>query len=394
MKKTISILLALALTLSVFSFAACKKSGGGGDGGGTAYVETGTTVTFDYNDGTSRPLALVVEEGGSVNKPADPLREGFSFDGWKTSKEGGTAVTFPYKPTSAVTLFASWAARTCTITLDYDYDGKTENKIVNYGSDFATPTAPERENYTLFNWTNADGEEVSFPVRVKRDMSFKANWVNTTSVVTVSFELGTSDTANPEPKQLISGGQVTDADVGIFSRSGYDFVGWALSPDATETFELPYTATENVTLYAIWSVQKYTITFRYNDAQRRSTKSAQTFDTFEGAFGEPVTPPATDPTRDGYTFIGWYGTAKGGTAIDFDTYKMPSRNADLYAHWEHVDVFTNIFQAEYTYFDPAEQFPGYSGGTTGSGVVTNATEDTANCYVDNDYPVHGSFLYL
>ncbi|MCR4742609.1 MAG: InlB B-repeat-containing protein, partial [Treponema sp.] len=49
-----------------------------------------------------------------------------------------------------------------------------------------------------------------------------------------------------------------------FSRSGYTFAGWATSSDASSAAYADgasYTATADVTLYAVWTVITYTVTF-------------------------------------------------------------------------------------------------------------------------------------
>ncbi len=70
-----------------------------------------TVVNFDTRLGTIETV-LVGENGGDVNPPAAPSRDGYRFGGWFTSKKGFTwlesAIEFPYNITESTTLYAYW----------------------------------------------------------------------------------------------------------------------------------------------------------------------------------------------------------------------------------------------------------------------------------------------
>lgn len=65
------------------------------------------TVTFDSNGGSS-VSSVEVEEGQTVNKPANPTRSGYIFDGWELN---GTAFDFSTPIMSNITLVADWDRR-------------------------------------------------------------------------------------------------------------------------------------------------------------------------------------------------------------------------------------------------------------------------------------------
>ena len=75
-------------------------------GGGTSSY----TVKFDTLGG-SEIDSVKVNSGGKLTKPADPTREGYTFEGWFTDKECTTAYDFDTKVTKSFTLYAKWTEK-------------------------------------------------------------------------------------------------------------------------------------------------------------------------------------------------------------------------------------------------------------------------------------------
>lgn len=67
-------------------------------------VENGYTVQFMVEG--SLYSSVSVTQGQKVNKPTEPIVVGKSFAGWYNAETGGTEITFPYTPTSNITLYA------------------------------------------------------------------------------------------------------------------------------------------------------------------------------------------------------------------------------------------------------------------------------------------------
>ncbi len=79
-------------------------------------------VTFESNDGSS-VLPQTVSSGGNASRPADPVKGGFTFEGWYSDRLLTTAFDFSDEITSDITLYAKWSPETNsghTITLTYD----------------------------------------------------------------------------------------------------------------------------------------------------------------------------------------------------------------------------------------------------------------------------------
>lgn len=94
MKKWIVILLAMVLTMSLV-LVACDDS------------SASLTIKFDTQGGST--LAdVVVDKDNEFSAPSDPTREGYTFAGWFTDKEGTTEWTFDSTATGTVTVYALW----------------------------------------------------------------------------------------------------------------------------------------------------------------------------------------------------------------------------------------------------------------------------------------------
>ena len=78
----------------------------GGGGGGVA-APASYTVRFDSNGG-SGIASQTVAEGGKVTSPANPTKDGYTFDGWYTDKELTEKYDFAAAVTKDFTLYAKW----------------------------------------------------------------------------------------------------------------------------------------------------------------------------------------------------------------------------------------------------------------------------------------------
>ena len=107
----------------------------------------------------------------------------------------------------------------------------------------------------------------------------------------------------------------------LFTRTGYTQVGWATVDGGEKVYAFGggYTTNAALTLYPVWNTNKYTITF---DTAGGSEIAPITQD-----YGTVITAPA-DPTREGYTFIGW------DKAIPTT---MPAENITLKARWKDIE---------------------------------------------------------
>ena len=114
------------------------------------------------------------------------------------------------------------------------------------------------------------------------------------------------------------------------SRTGYTFLGWSTSSSATSaTYSSggTYTANASATLYAVWKISTYTISYNANGGSGAPSSQTKTYN-------QTLTLSSTKPTRSGYTFLGW-SKSSSATSATYSAGGSFTDNADtvLYAVW-------------------------------------------------------------
>jgi uncharacterized repeat protein (TIGR02543 family) len=142
---------------------------------------------------------------------------------------------------------------------------------------------------------------------------------STSSVIVERYTVQFFYAEQPDIMQVKSGDKVTKPEDPVIN--GYRFIGWYLN-DVKYDFDLPVTG--NLILVA--KFEKINIQYIVNfDSDGGSPINSITV-----VDGNKVTKP-TDPTKDGYRFIGWY---KDDVLFDFDT-EIRS-DVSLKAKWEEI----------------------------------------------------------
>ena len=169
--------------------------------------------------------------------------------------------------------------------------------------------------YTVVATDNA-GNETTATVRIYRRHHY-----------TVTFDSTGGSEVIEKTMAVTYGEQLGDMPVPM--RTGYFFRGWYDAPVEGKCYGNSdgkgtswYDKTENCTLYAQWVINRYTITF---DTVGGSEIAPITQD-----YGTQITAPA-DPTREGYTFMGW--------DKEIPT-TMPAENITITAKWKDIEKLT------------------------------------------------------
>ena len=195
------------------------------------------------------------------------------------------------------------------LTVTYkDGDSEYAKQVLPSGTLATRPDAPAATpGYTFGGWNKADGTAWDYASdKVTDNITLYAKWAANTYTITfdtaggseiapITQDYGTAITVPADP-----------------TREGYTFIGWDK--------EIPTTMpAENMTVTAQWEINQYTITF---DTAGGSEIAPITQD-----YGTVITAPA-DPTREGYTFIGWDKEIPA---------TMPAENITLKARWKDIE---------------------------------------------------------
>lgn len=285
---------------------------------------------------------------GSVAKPTDPTRTGYTFQGWATTSSATSSnVTFPYTPTANTTLYAVWKANTWTVSYSGNAQGggtvsnlpssqtKTYGVTLTLSSTKPTHSTVTNNTYTVYFKKNAGdtttNHTTSYAYKTT-SYTFK-NWNLNSSGTSTSYSPGGSYTSNSAATMYAQWNSSTaNATVNAPStnptRTGYNFLGWGSSSTASSNVTFPYTITANTSLYARWQLKTYTVSFNANGGS--GAPSAQT-----KTHGVNLTLSTTVPTRDGYNFLGW-STSSTATSATYGAGGSYTTDASttLYAVWQ------------------------------------------------------------
>ncbi|MBR3769567.1 MAG: leucine-rich repeat protein [Lachnospiraceae bacterium] len=192
------------------------------------------------------------------------------------------------------------------------------------------PETLTKKGYTFAGWyTSAEVQDDTTKWdfaedKVKEDTTLYAKW--NPNAYKLHYNLNYENAQNIESKTVIfdeSYGELEDV-----ARTGYTFAGWYTLPQNGEpvTAETICTNDTDTTIYAQWLVNQYTITF---DANGGSVDITEMVVTFDSVYGElPI------PTREGYTFKGWYTDKEAGQLIEKDVKVSITQSQTVYARWE------------------------------------------------------------
>ncbi len=151
---------------------------------------------------------------------------------------------------------------------------------------------PTKIDHTFNGWYLDSSLNISydFTQPIRSNLTLYADYHP--NEVTVSFNSNGGSTITQENVDYST--TVTEPD--IPTKTGYTFVGWYTDVDLTTVFNFETLITTDMTLYAKWEINEYTVTFKDYDGTVIET---QTID-----YGNSATAP-NDPTRAGYTFSDW-----------------------------------------------------------------------------------------
>jgi uncharacterized repeat protein (TIGR02543 family) len=308
---------------------------GNGNSGGTVPVNTTTYLTGDSIIVSGNTGALV--KGDST------------FVGWsrvvgtgKIYKDGDSLIV----STSNILLYTRWDTIT-RYTITYNGNSNTSGSvpvdISSYISGESTTVMAvgtlARSGYSFAGWnTAANGSGTSYSagasITITANVTLFAKWTVNPYSVSYNGNDNTGGSAPVDNLHYASGQSATVLGLGTLVRSGYSFTGWNTTADGSGTtydISASLTVDGNITLYAEWTENPYTVTYNGNE----NTGGGAPVDNMHYASGQSATVLAVGTlVRSGYSFAGWNTAANGGgTSYSAGATIAITGNVILYAKW-------------------------------------------------------------
>lgn len=197
--------------------------------------------------------------------------------------------------------------------------------IVKTGSDFTAPasddlTRPDEDTGNFFMWRGSNGKFYVPGDSVPADVTaLTVQWTVPTYAVTLHPNGGTINSGNVTGYTYGVGATLPTAD--DMTYTGHTFKGWYDNENLTGSpvTAIGGTGTGNKEYWAKWEINQYTITVKPENGKADITITQD--------YGTNITAPA-DPTREGYTFMGWDREIPE---------TMPAENITLKARWKDIE---------------------------------------------------------
>ena len=347
----------------------------------------------------------LTDSDGMMRQPMTPTREGYTFAGWywvsdlsvlteeqkeQNKVDFGQPVTKPH-----VTMYAQWVKNQDEINVLYAANGgqfadgnETMQGVADSDGVMRQPSEPTREGYTFDGWYwHADysgytdeqkaADKVDFSQPVQSDVNIYAQWTKNAdqNEIDVLYAANGGQFATGETFQQ----GVTDSD-GMMrqpaepTREGYAFAGWYWVSDLSDLtdeqkdlnkvdFSQSVAGKDHVTMFAQWTKNQeqndHAVMYVANGGQFATGETFQQGLTdSDGVMRQP-----SEPTREGYTFDGWYWHAdysgytdeqKAADKVDFsqpvqsdvNIYAQWTKNADVQAEQVTVKFVDNFNETE------------------------------------------------
>ena len=254
---------------------------------------------------------------------------------------------YTYDNTDSV--FVSERAKKYTIiyVLNGGVQNQSNSDIYYKSNEAVTLYAPTRKGYTFMGWYSDEGFEqqvTELAAGTTGDKTLYAQW--SLNKYTIKFDGNGATSGKMSSLTSRKYGTTYTLSANAFARKGYTFLGWNTKADGTGTSytdkakvkSLTSVNGKTITLYAQWSVNKYTIKFDGNGATSGKMSSLT-----NRKYGTTYTLSANAFERKGYTFLGWNTKANGKGTSYKNKAKVKSltstkgKTITLYAQWKKND---------------------------------------------------------
>lgn len=262
-------------------------------------------------------------------------------------------------------------------TVNFESNGGTAvaSQQIEAGKTATKPDDPTKDEYNFRAWYSDEalGNEYKFDTAVTTDITLYAGWDAATYTVTFDYNY---DGAEATTQTVEIGGAIERPEDPV--RDDYTFMGWYTDAECTNVYDFTSEVTGDITLYAYWYELPegyYLATFYLNDGTENEWQKVP----FKaGSLYQDIIKEVEDAKLSGYHFLGWYKDKE--CTEEYKALNSFTENVSVYAGWQ----IEYTLEAEHTYLT-GKPGSGYSGSTTGTGMVTS--DDTDNMTASNGYYV-------
>lgn len=294
---------------------------------------------FAWDKGYTYSGSCIATSSGTLVNSTDKITNEHNYKLISTTVDGDTQNSF-----SCVTK-NSFTRSLKTYSISYNLNsGSISGQKTSYTIEtetFSLPT-PTRSGYTFAGWTGSNGSTAQTSVSIAKgstgNKTYTANWNANGYTIIFNSNGGSGSMFNLSMTYDIAKNLITNS----FTRTGYTFKGWNTQANGNGTSYSNSQSVKNlatsgtITLYAQWTINSYTLTFNANGGNVSENSRKVNYGSQYGTL--PI------PTRNNYTFLGWYTAYSGGTQISAST-TMNASNVTVFAQWKvnwvhHTDNWT------------------------------------------------------
>ncbi|MBQ4561397.1 MAG: InlB B-repeat-containing protein [Clostridia bacterium] len=359
-----------------------------------------TIIYMNMGDGEFGKNTPVTHTFGTETKLVAPTRVGYTFDGWYNDAGKKVTSLAATTYTDDITLYAKWTANSYKITYK-DYNNKTfsgtlgEGAPVNHSYGSVTELVPAvKKGYTFLGW-HTDKACTKLVTEIAADaytaaFTLYAKW-EVKGYDIEYYDMGGYEFSGTYGKNTpVTYTYTAKTTLVNPTKTAYTFGGWYTEAGTKVTALAAKTYTDTVRLFAKWTANTYTVTYKDQNNKAFTGKNPAGYPT-KHTYDADTTLPT--PTRSGYTFLGWYSDKACTKPIEtIEAYSITA-NITVYAKWEvnpcairYYDmdstVFTGTFAKEApTVYDYSKATtllnPTKTGYTFGGWYLSNGTKVTS-----------------
>ena len=294
-----------------------KPNGGSGNGPSDQTANIGGTIQLQSNTFTAPTAAqhtLTLYKNNNTNQTASATFNRNTFKDWIEGDPYNSifyAAGASYTVNQSVNMYARWNSHFTLPNLpdyfSYPAGYKITIDAMKGSCNISSITVIDEIIYSHNGWTDSNGKGFGTTASIYEDSTLYANW--NSDYVDVPVTLPTAAEC---------------------TRSGYKLVGWSTSSSATTKNYNPgetFTPTRNMTVYAVWENDTYTVSYDKNGGSGSMSSHSQTIGKQITVKSNSFSPPSPK-TEEGYT-----ATFKDRNGNEYTTRKSEKQITFEFLHW-------------------------------------------------------------